>query len=41
VKAVYGDVTALISAGVIDRAERGVVFPYDGVHVDFMLGLAV
>lgn len=37
VKAVHGDVQALIKAGVIDRAERGIVFPYDAVHVDFML----
>ena len=40
VKAVHGDVQALLSAGVIEKAERGVVFPYDGVHVDFMLGMA-
>ena len=40
VKAVHGDVTALIKAGVIDRQDRGVVFPYDAVHVDFMLGKA-
>jgi predicted transcriptional regulator len=37
VKAVHGDVTALIQAGVMQRSERGVVFPYDGVHVDFTL----
>jgi predicted transcriptional regulator len=37
VKAVHGDVQALLSAGVIDRAGEGVVFPYDAVHVDFML----
>jgi predicted transcriptional regulator len=40
VKAVHGDVTALIKAGVIDRRDGGVVFPYDGVHVDFMWGKA-
>ena len=40
VKAVHGDVTALIKAGVVDRRDRGVVFPYDAVHVDFMLGKA-
>ena len=40
VKAVHGDVTALIKAGVIDRQDRGVVFPYDAVHVDFVLGKA-
>jgi predicted transcriptional regulator len=37
IKAVHGDVTALIQAGVIDRTDRGVIFPYDAVHVDFML----
>jgi predicted transcriptional regulator len=37
VKAVHGDVTALIEAGVIYRARSGVVFPYDAVHVDFTL----
>ena len=37
VKAVHGDVTALLKAGVIDRSGRLVVFPYDGVHVDFVL----
>lgn len=33
VKAVHGDVTALLKEGVIDRSGRLVVFPYDGVHV--------
>ena len=37
VKAVHGDVQALISAGVINRTETGVEFPYDAVHVDFLL----
>ena len=40
VKAVHGDVTALIKAGVVDRQDGKVVFPYDGVHVDFVLGKA-
>ncbi len=40
VKAVHGDVTALLAAGVIDRQNGLVVFPYDGVHVDFVLGKA-
>lgn len=40
VKAVHGDVHALLAAGVIDRAGKGVIFPYDGVRVDFMLGMA-
>jgi len=37
VKAVHGDIHALIAAGVLDRVEDGVVFPYDAVHVDFTL----
>jgi len=37
VKAVHSDVTALVLAGVIERRARGVCFPYDAVHVDFML----
>jgi predicted transcriptional regulator len=40
VKAVHGDVTALVKAGVLERAEKGVVFRYDGVRVDFTLGIA-
>lgn len=40
VKAVHGDVTALVNAGVLDRAEDGIVFPYDAVHVDFTLRTA-
>jgi predicted transcriptional regulator len=38
VKAVHGDVHALLDAGVLDRTEQGlVIFPYDAVHVDFTL----
>ncbi len=38
VKSVHGDVHALLNAGVLQRTEKGkVVFPFDGVHVDFML----
>lgn len=40
VKAVHGDATALVSAGVVEHDGRKVVLPYDGVHVDFMLGMA-
>ena len=40
VKAVHGDVHALLDAGVLDQVKGGVVFPYDAVHVDFMLGEA-
>ncbi|RYE99508.1 MAG: transcriptional regulator, partial [Oxalobacteraceae bacterium] len=37
VKAVHGDVQALLNAGVIERTAEGILFPYDAVHVDFML----
>jgi predicted transcriptional regulator len=40
VKAVHGDVTALIDAGVLRRAEGGIEFPYDAVRVEFMLKAA-
>ena len=41
VKAVHSDLTALLNAGVIDRAEGGgVVFPYDAVKVEFLLEAA-
>ena len=35
VKAVHGDVTALLQAGILDQSETGVVFPYAAVHVEF------
>lgn len=41
VKAVHGDVHVLLDAGVLDRTNDGrIVFPYDAVHVDFMLQAA-
>ena len=41
VKAVHGDVHALLAAGVLDRTEDGqVVFPFDAVRVDFVLNAA-
>jgi len=41
VKAVHGDVTALLNAGVLDRAEGGgIVFPYQAVKIEFMLQAA-
>lgn len=41
VKAVHGDVHALLSAGLLQKTEKGqIVFPYDAVHVDFMLKAA-
>jgi|SRR5579862_100148 len=41
VKSVHGDVSALLKAGVIERVEDGrIVFPYDEIHVDFVLRAA-
>ena len=41
VKAVHSDVTALLAAGVIDRAEGGgIVFPFEAVKVEFLLQAA-
>ena len=41
VKAVHGDVTALLNAGVLDRVEGGgIIFPFDAVKVEFMLQAA-
>lgn len=41
VKAVHGDVAALLNAGVLERAEgRRIVFPYDAVKVEFLLQAA-
>lgn len=41
VKSVHGDVQSLLKAGVIDRADDGrIVFPYDEIHVDFVVRAA-
>lgn len=41
VKSVHGDVQALLTAGVIDHVEDGrIVFPFDEIHVDFVLRAA-
>lgn len=41
VKAVHGDVHALLDAGILQKTDDGlIVFPYDAVRVDFMLRVA-
>ncbi|MDQ2928242.1 MAG: DNA-binding protein [Pseudomonadota bacterium] len=41
VKAVHADITALLNAGIVDRAEGGgVIFPYEAVKVEFLLEAA-
>jgi predicted transcriptional regulator len=41
VKAVHGDVHALLHAGLLDKTKDGkIVFPYDAIHVDFAVKAA-
>ena len=41
VKAVHGDVTALLDAGILSRSPQGQIeFPFDAVKVEFMLQAA-
>jgi predicted transcriptional regulator len=41
VKAVHGDVSALLDAGVMSRTEDGrIEFPFDAVKVEFLLQAA-
>lgn len=41
VKAVHGDVHALLNAGILSKTEDGrIVFPFDAVRVQFMLRAA-
>lgn len=41
VKAVHTDVHVLLNAGILQKTEEGlIVFPFDAVHVDFMLNAA-
>lgn len=41
VKAVHGDITALLNAGILDRTEDGqIVFPFEAVKVEFLLQAA-
>lgn len=40
VQAVHRDVTTLINAGVIDRTDKGIVFPYARIHFEFDVSAA-
>jgi predicted transcriptional regulator len=41
VKGVHGDVQALLRAGLLQKTDNSlIVFPFDAVHVDFMLRAA-
>lgn len=40
VKAVHGDVHALLNAGILRRQDGRIVFPFDAIHVDVVLKAA-
>ena len=40
VRGVHADVHSLLASGLIERDQAGFRFPYDAVHVDFMLSAA-
>lgn len=41
VKAVHGDVTALLNVGILNRTEEGrIIFPFEAVKVEFLLHAA-
>ena len=40
VRAVHADVTALINAGLLNCSLEGIEFPYEAVHVDFVMKVA-
>ncbi len=41
VKAVHGDVQALLNTGMLEKTDNGLIeFPFDAVHVDFTLKAA-
>lgn len=41
VRAVHSDIHVLLRADIVEKvAEGGVVFPYDAIHVDFLLKAA-
>lgn len=37
VRAVHGDITALLNVGILERAEGGIIFPYEAIKVEFLL----
>ncbi|AKG69244.1 MULTISPECIES: glycosyl transferase family 1 [Serratia] len=40
VKAVHTDLQALLACGIVDKGTAGVIFPYDQIHFDFVIGKA-
>jgi predicted transcriptional regulator len=39
-KGVHTDVVALVNAGIIEREGNKISFPYNGIHVEFDIGIA-
>jgi predicted transcriptional regulator len=39
-KGVHTDITALANAGIVNRNDSKISFPYDGIHVEFDIGVA-
>ncbi len=41
VKAVHTDIQALLNVGILEKTDKGqIVFPFDSIHVDFILQAA-
>ncbi|WP_447871273.1 HVO_A0114 family putative DNA-binding protein [Serratia fonticola] len=40
VKAVHTDLQALLACGIVDKGTAGVIFPYEQIHFDFVIGKA-
>jgi len=41
IKTMHGDVQVLLEAGVLEKDEAGwIIFPYNAIHVDFMIEVA-
>jgi hypothetical protein len=39
-KAVHTDIHALLESGIMEQSDGRIIFPYDAVHVDFVLKAA-
>ena len=41
VKAVHGDAHVLLEVGILQKTDKGqIIFPFDAIHVDFMVNAA-
>lgn len=39
-KGVHTDISALVNAGLVEKEDNKISFPYDGIHVEFDIGVA-